>query len=428
MAVHRAVHLANPSHGHGGRTLLVTYNKSLVAYLAYLTREATEQLDVATYHSVMRGYLNGRGKMRWGAILAGPLREQTVRSARATVKAGYDPHAFFSKPVEFFEDELDWISRNGVETLPAYLDAKRKGRQAPLGGGLRKIVWQIRAEYLRVRNEKGFLYDWWELPTAVRAELADDERPRRYKHIVIDEGQDLPPEAIRSLVELVDPEGSLTMFADYAQQLYGQRNTYASAGLSIAAPEVFKENYRNSPGIARLAIEMSHLSHFSDSLDLVEPNNPVAAGIPPTLFKASTYAVELSTVRDRAKELGKTGTVAIVARTWREARSAARTLAFTELNENKEEWSDAPGVYIGTFHAAKGLEFDAVIMPFAEDSAVPGADSIEALGEAEAFERAANLLYVGVTRARSELLVTYQDRLTRLLPPPESGLWTVTQA
>ncbi|MEA2602287.1 MAG: hypothetical protein QOF89_3279 [Acidobacteriota bacterium] len=33
LAIHRAIYLANPATDHGGRTLLVTFNRCLVAYL-----------------------------------------------------------------------------------------------------------------------------------------------------------------------------------------------------------------------------------------------------------------------------------------------------------------------------------------------------------------------------------------------------------
>lgn len=79
----------------------------------------------------------------------------------------------------------------------------------------------------------------------------------------------------------------------------------------------------------------------------------------------------------------------------------------------------------GDLFLSKGLEFDAVIVPHLDASSFPDADQIAAFGEPEARERDARLVYVGVTRARLELLVTHHSELTELLPAPASGLWAI---
>jgi superfamily I DNA/RNA helicase len=80
-------------------------------------------------------------------------------------------------------------------------------------------------------------------------------------------------------------------------------------------------------------------------------------------------------------------------------------------------------VYAGTYHSAKGLEFDAVILPYCGTNNVPDTETVHAFGTAEALARSARLLYVGVTRAKSELLVTYTGDLTEVLPDTSSELW-----
>jgi hypothetical protein len=60
---------------------------------------------------------------------------------------------------------------------------------------------------LTARRGGGYPYDWAGLPAAVRDCLAGDKAARRYKHIVIDEAQDLSPEAIRSLAEAIPADG-----------------------------------------------------------------------------------------------------------------------------------------------------------------------------------------------------------------------------
>ncbi|MFF1632646.1 3'-5' exonuclease [Leifsonia sp. NPDC058248] len=423
MAVHRAVYLADEQYEHAGRTLLVTYNTALVSYLTHLVGSASAGVDIRNYHRVARGYLHRRGRFGYNVVIDGHARDVAARRAIEHVASSGASSTLLDRPLQFFLDEFDWISGHGFADRDAYLGAERRGRLAPLQPRQRRLLWDIRNEYLARRAIAGYRYDWWELPSAVLAELADDDEEPLYRHIVIDEAQDLPPEAIRSLVQMADREGSVTLFADYAQQLYGQRTSYASCGLRVRRAEEFKENFRNSVGIANLAIGTSALPHFSDSADLVVPTRPTAAGTPPTLFRASDVQAERDAIRVQAQQLGATSRVAILAPTWHEARWYASGIANVRGLKEDSPWSDKPGIYVGTYYSAKGLEFDAIIMPGLNASAHPEPKAVDAFGTDEAMERDARLLYVGITRARDELLATYTEEFTAVLPSPSSGLW-----
>lgn len=297
----------------------------------------------------------------------------------------------------------------------------------PLAPSFRNIVWRIRDRYREIRREGGYLYDWAGLASEVRSALATDIRPRLYRHIVIDEGQDLSPEAIRSLVQAAQPDGSVTLFADYAQQIYGQRISWKSCGLRVAKEERFAENYRNTTQIADLALAMAEMPHFKDSPDLVAPTAPTVAGAKPTLARFTDEAHETENVRRQAAELGQYARVAVLARTRAQSRLITKGIPGARvLHDKMSFWDDTPGVYFGTYHSSKGLEFDVVILPFCSATRWPDPDAVGAFGDDEAAARDSRLLYVGVTRARSELLVTYTGELTGLLPDPSSSLWADT--
>ena len=69
----------------------------------------------------------------------------------------------------------------------------------------------------------------------------------------------------------------------------------------------------------------------------------------------------------------------------------------------------ADGVTLGTFHAAKGLEWDAVFCCGVQDGTVPisYAEQAGEAGRPEAVEEERRLLYVGLTRARLHLSVSW---------------------
>jgi DNA helicase II / ATP-dependent DNA helicase PcrA len=80
--------------------------------------------------------------------------------------------------------------------------------------------------------------------------------------------------------------------------------------------------------------------------------------------------------------------------------------------------ADRRGVYLLTLHGAKGLEFDAVFIPRVEEKELP---IRQAKLDAEVAEER-RLLYVGITRARRHLALTWSGRASRFLR--ELGLET----
>jgi DNA helicase II / ATP-dependent DNA helicase PcrA len=70
------------------------------------------------------------------------------------------------------------------------------------------------------------------------------------------------------------------------------------------------------------------------------------------------------------------------------------------------------GVHLLTLHRAKGLEFEAVFIPRVEEKELPCKQSLRVLG-ALAEER--RLLYVGITRAKRHLAVTWSGKPSRFL-------------
>ncbi len=423
MAMLRSLHLSKEATKNSGKTLLVTHNNALVTYLHHLQPTGSDAITVETYGRFARGYLNSQGRMAYNAIADPNKRQVLVTRAIASVRGAHKKSKFLKRDTGFFLDELEWISGMGLSSAQDYGGADRYGREEGLNPRQRTLVWEVRREYQELLAAAKRPYDWPGIPSAVRAAVADDGSPSVYRHVVIDEGQDLSPEAIRSLVEVVDPDGSVTFFGDYAQQIYGQDLSWRKCGLKISKVERFRNNYRNTAEIARLAIALSEMDHFGgDPEDLVEPQEPKAAGPLPGLVRCDSESSECELIRDLAPAEAKAGTVAILARTWAQARQACRGLPARDLRPDLEFWDASPGIYCGAYHSAKGLEFDAVFLPFCGSSRLPHPPIVSAFGREEAAGREAKLLYVAVTRARTNLVVSHSGELTPLLPD-DDALW-----
>lgn len=423
LAIHRAVYLSSPRAEHCGRTLLVTFNKCLVSYLQDLSGSTPNQLDVRNYHRFARGYLNYRNRMSYNCICGPDLKLSLCEQAVADLQQRGVTNAVLERPIEILVEEFRWMAQHGVSSEQEYVEVERIGRAGTrIERSDRPAVYKVYERYRGLRDAQGKMYDWDDLAQAVVDELQSDQSERFYKHVVIDEGQDFSPMMLRSLAAAIPQDGSLTFLGDMAQQIYGSRMSWRDAGFDIKKVWEFKENYRNTQQIAQLALAVAEMPQFPDNPDLVEPNSPAADGPLPALVSFSDEDEELKFVVEQAQRLAETGTVAILLRerAQEDALESLLSSGANRLHRNLKRWPSGPGLFYGTYHAAKGLEFDAVYLPHLSESRLPRPADIEIFGREEASATDLHLLYVAITRAKSTLVLTYCGTRTPLLPKNDS--------
>ena len=416
LAILRSLYLSDPTTDHGGRTLLVTFNKCLVTYMKHLGGSLQRDISVENYHHFVRGYLSRRGKLPWNSINEPRDRTRCIQDALRQALDDGLAGPVLQRPVAFFDEEFEWIQQHGIAREKDYVAVERVGRAASrVAGSERPLLFKVYKRYLKQRELRGKLYDWSDLASTVLAEFHADDDQRLYRHVVIDEGQDFSPEMLRSLVAAIPSHGSLTFFGDIAQQIYGHRVSWRSAGLQAGKIWQFRENYRNTKQISQLALALANTPHFPDDPDLVAPTAPTADGPPPALRQAKDEQAEWQFVLAQARRFAETGTTAVLFRTLEDERRHPIANA-TQLDRDLDRWPSGPGLFYGTYHAAKGLEFDTVFLPFLSKRRWPHPEDVSLLGPDEAAVRNARLLYVGITRARSTLVLTYSGEITPLLP------------
>ncbi len=83
--------------------------------------------------------------------------------------------------------------------------------------------------------------------------------------------------------------------------------------------------------------------------------------------------------------------------------SLLNEVALLQEQSDKNDKNKAPSLYLMTLHAAKGLEFDTVIIAGLEETLFP---SSRATQDPRQLEEERRLFYVGITRARNALLLT----------------------
>ena len=420
LAILRSLYLSDPKTDHGGKTLLVTFNRCLVTYMRHLAGGLRRDITVENYHRFARGYLSHRGKLPWASISNPDDRSRFIKGALRQARSDGLEGAILERPVEFFDEEFQWIQQQGISKKQDYVAVERVGRTTTrVARKERPLLFKVYKRYLQERKDGGKQYDWSDLASTVLSELHADQSERLYRHVVIDEGQDFSPEMLRSLAAAIPDHGSLTFFGDIAQQIYGHRVSWRSAGLRSREIWRFKENYRNTKQISQLALALADTRYFPDDPDLVEPTAPTADGPLPALREEPDEGAEWQFVLAQARRLAETGTVAVLFRTREQER---RIAGATRLHRDLDEWPNGPGLFFGTYHAAKGLEFDTVFLPFLSSNRCPHPEDVSLLGQDEASVRNARLLYVGITRAKSTLVLTYSGQTTSLLPQ-KKGLY-----
>lgn len=417
MALLRAHYLARLS---SARVLLVTFNKALVTYLDALARNQgiLPNVELRNYHHFARGYLHSQGRMRDNVIAEPDAHQSLIQQSIAGLKAHNPANALWQQPVQFFVEESKWIAGCGIQTSTEYARLQKGAGGVAWTEEECQTILAIYENYKQLRTQHGYLYDWDDVALAVEQTLLQDQTDRYYQHVVIDEGQDFTPAMLRSLAVAIPEAGSLTFFGDMAQQIYGNRISWRMAGLQPQAVWEFKENYRNTQQIATLALALSQTPVFSGVADLVAPNQVRAAGLPPTVVECRSADQERSFIVKQAIERARQGSVAILVRTRADEdyyRNVLRSHSVQRLHRGMLNWR-ASGISVGTYHAAKGLEFDTVLLPCCDARTLPDQERLNAFRDvAEGLAQEARLLYVGITRARTRLIMSYVGQLTSLL-------------
>lgn len=420
MAIHRALLLADLC-APGEKVLLTTFNKALAGYLGYLNEDQVSRLDILNYHKWARWFLINNGCFA-SDKLVNPNMQQWVKRILMN-KQRQVKSSILNKDAGFFIDEFQWIQRMGITDAEEYLNIPRIGRSEKLEKNARTVCFELYKEYLHLRNQEGYKCDWGDMAGLVVNTIESGKSNSPYRHVIIDEGQDFSPMMLKSLAMIIPQNGSLLYFGDNAQQIYGRRISWRKAGLRNPRIWRFEQNYRNSRPITELAVAISNHPYFIRDEDLVYPHNSRAEGPKPTLVSYRSEADEINAIVRVGISESRTRRLAILVRTSSEISRLTNALIAAgrkpELiaEGNSQAWSNVPGISVGTYHSAKGLEFESVFLPFCSNAYLPCPRKVESIGNVEdAMVEEIKLLYVGVTRARSRLVLSFTDTVTDLLP------------
>ncbi len=422
IALLRAQHLANLHNG--GKVLVVTFNGALVKYMHHIISDPPDNLVIENYHKFARGYLSSRKKMpQRNAIVSSDQKVDYIKQARDLLLQNYPEKSIFERPIEFFVEEISFMEKFGLLTLEKYTRAERIGHASShIKRNERTYIFDVYKKYIELRETYGHKYDWDDLAFYVFEELKNDDSERRYTHIIVDEGQDFSPMMIKSLMAAVADGGSFTFFGDVAQQIYGSRLSWRDSGINTQKIWRFDANYRNPKTITEFAKAITQNRYWQHSEDMVEATYQIAEGPTPILVRFLDKQREIDWVVKHAISNRKAASIVVI------CRNRADIDIFLQAFEDNgchaiEIDKDTPGfahshkIYLSTYHAAKGLEFDHVFIPHITQDKLPDHEIVsKATSKSQAYADEIKLLYVAATRSKQGLYMTYCGELSPLFP------------
>ncbi len=225
-----------------------------------------------------------------------------------------------------------------------------------------------------------------------------------YDCVVVDEAQEFAPLELRLLGRTVARRGTVVIAGDAAQQVdptnhfAGWGQVLAFAGAPQATQTRLQVNYRCPPEVTALARSVARLA------ELPSVDGPAIRRAPfENTFHLLRYLTEALANLQREDPAAS---LALVCRTPESARTTRRLLSYG-LSAHLALDGDfhfRPGVLVTSVADVKGLEFDYVVLPDADDRTYP--DTTES-------RRA---LYVAMTRATHRLVLGAAGRFSPLLP------------
>ncbi|SHJ96598.1 DNA helicase IV [Pseudonocardia thermophila] len=234
------------------------------------------------------------------------------------------------------------------------------------------------------------------------AERAAADREWTYGHVIVDEAQELSPMAWRLIMRRC-PTRSMTIVGDIAQtgDLAGSSSWQDALGPYVANRwrlEQLTVNYRTPAEIAAVADDVLAVINP----DLKPPRSVRSTGVPPRAVAAEPATIDdtvAKVVMEESAEIGdgRTAVLAPIARV-----DALRERIGAPATDPTGEVDLEEPVVVLPISAAKGLEFDAVVL----------VEPAEILADSP---RGANDLYVALTRATQRLAVVHAQALPGML-------------
>ena len=189
-------------------------------------------------------------------------------------------------PVFLSEEWRQVVLARRISTADTYLAAKRTGRGRALGAAQRAQVWQAIWEFEQALTQQGV----WTHETIRReaTRLLEESSDKPFRHIIIDEAQDLSPDQWRLLrAAVAEAPDDIFIAGDTHQRIYDNRVSLREVGINIAGRSSrLNINYRTTAEILGWSLGLLRGEPIDDmegGLDSIAGCKSYVHGQPPAL-------------------------------------------------------------------------------------------------------------------------------------------------
>lgn len=321
-------------------------------------------------------------------------------------------------PQSYIKQEFDWVrSAFSKEERNKYLEVEREGRYIPLGKETREDIlkglkgWE---DYMRFVG----VTDYLGLSQSILHHL--EKIKPEYRSVLVDEMQDfgtIELMVIRKLCE--ESENDLFLSGDIAQVVHTKHHKITQAGIKIAGQNYLKitKNYRNSREILAAAYDVfkkntDFTSYSSGDFEILNPEFANFSSPKPFLRQTSSLSngfnfslAYLKSILDVNKN--EKGCIAICGYSYYDILSIGEAQNLPVLDGKMDLGMNS--IFLSDLDNTKGFEFDRMIIINCNDGILPNPDQPR-----EEWFRDISKLYVAMTRAKRELVISYNEQVSSL--------------
>jgi hypothetical protein len=417
VALHRAARLARTSQD--ARVLLTTFSQPLASALERRLKVlvagsagVVPRMTVSPFRAVADELYQLAFGRRATPASDEQVRDAVRKAAEATGDTGY--------PLRFLLSE--WrhvVDAWQIDSIEAYARVPRLGRKSRMSAGQRERLWPV-FEAVRASLKKRGLLTWSDI-FGLTTDHFLGRAAKPFKHIVVDEAQDLGVPELRFLAAIAPTGPDALFFAgDLGQRIFQQPFSWKELGVDVRGRSfTLTVNYRTSHQIRRMADRLlppavRDVDGLGDDRDRTVS---IFNGPDPELVRYASRQDETAGVSTWLRAIMAAGVapseIGVFVRS-RDQMDRARAVVAASGVEALElsERDEAPGqrMPVGTMHLAKGLEFKAVVVMACDDDVLPLRSRVESVADEveldDVYETERHLFYVACTRARDRLLVS----------------------
>lgn len=437
IALHRAAELGRRYAPE--RILFTTYSRSLCTQMQTLFQRLPDAPRNVAFLNIDR--------VAWDTLKSakrptGKIDRDNAKKTKEAFEAAYRK-VVRGTPLEQFgsdyaKEEIERVIKGRAASKAEYLDTgrfERRGRMHSFKKRDREICWLLREEWDKEMQARGAV-SFPDLLIQAR-NLVQERQEGAWRAAIVDEAQDMTlvgMQLVRALIAGAPgnklPRDGLLMLDDAGQRIYagGFKPSWAKLDFT-GRSEILRKNYRNGRAIFAAARAVR-----GDTLVSKEDNDDGAAALDvkferskgeSPVFRQVKTRGESPAIADKVHSLVVEEGFALqeIGVLTHRRKDAARLTRYLNKRlqeklgkspacvnlESLREKAPGPGLRVGTFDRAKGLEFRAVFIPrlggshFPKDAAEQDGATAAELHEEESRLLQLTRLYVAMTRARDRL-------------------------